>query len=373
MVRRLGACLPGVLQESSYHMALYPVIMAGGSGTRFWPLSRQARPKQFLPLASKSPLLTDTAARLEGLASRKDTYIVCGPLHAKAAAKLLKGLPKKNLLVEPVARNTAPAIALATVHVAARDPKGILVVLPSDHHVAHPRAFRQTLAEAARVAERGHIVTLGIKPHRPETGYGYIQLGEPLEGGGRKVRAFKEKPDLETARGYVGSGEFLWNGGIFVFRADVMLEAFARHMPEMQRGLEALRAAVGKRTFPAVLKRVFPKLPSLSIDYGVMEKASNIAVLPGDFGWSDVGSFAAIPEVRPTDERGNVISGAEAIVVDCEGCVVLGDKRPLAVVGLTEVVVVDAGDAVLVVPKDKSQDVRKVVEALKARKRLRYL
>ncbi len=354
-------------------MALYPVIMAGGSGTRFWPLSRQARPKQFLPLASKSPLITDTAARLKGLASMKDTFIVCGPLHARNAAKLVKGLPKKNLLVEPVARNTAPAIALATLAVAARDPQGIVVVLPSDHHVANPAGFRQTLAEAARIAEGGHIVTLGIQPNRPETGYGYIQLGEPLQGGGRKVKAFKEKPDLQTAQGYVSSGEYLWNGGIFVFRADVMLQAFARHMPEMQKGLDALRAAMGKRTFPAVLKKVFPKLPSISIDYGVMEKAANIAVLPGDFGWSDVGSFAAIPEVRPADERGNVVSGDESIVVDCNGCVVIGGKRPLAVVGLTDVVVVDAGDAILVVPKDKSQDVRKVVEALKARKRQKFL
>jgi mannose-1-phosphate guanylyltransferase len=354
-------------------MALYPVIMAGGSGTRFWPLSRQARPKQFLPLASKLPLITDTAARLKGLASLKDTFIVCGPLHAKAAAKLVKGLPPKNLLVEPVARNTAPAIALATVQVAARDPEGILLVLPSDHHVADPAGFRKTLAEAAQLAQKGHIVTLGIQPHRPETGYGYIQLGEPLEGGGRKVKAFKEKPDLETAQGYLKSGEFLWNGGIFVFRADVMLAAFAGHMPEMKKGLAALQGAVGKRTFPAVLKKVFPKLPSVSIDYGVMEKASNIAVLPGDFGWSDVGSFAAIPEVRPADARGNVISGGETVVVDCDNCVVLGGERPLAVVGLTDVVVVDAGDAVLVVPKDKSQDVRKVVEALKARKRQKYL
>jgi mannose-1-phosphate guanylyltransferase len=354
-------------------MALYPIIMAGGSGTRFWPLSRQARPKQFLPLASKSPLITDTAARLKGLASMKNTFVVCGPLHAKAAAKLVKGLPKQNLLVEPVARNTAPAIALATLQVAARDPNGVLVVLPSDHHVANPEAFRKTLSEAVRIAEAGNIVTLGIKPSRPETGYGYIQLGESLEGGGLKVKAFKEKPNLETARRYVDSGDFMWNGGIFVFRADVMLDAFSLHMPEMRKGMEAIRAAIGKRTFGSVLKRVFPKLPSISIDYGVMEKAANIAVLPGDFGWSDVGSFAAIPEVRPADEHGNVISGPECIVVDCTGCVVIGAKRPLAVVGLTDVVVVDAGDAVLVVPKDKSQDVRKVVEALKARKQKQFL
>jgi mannose-1-phosphate guanylyltransferase len=354
-------------------MALYPVIMAGGSGTRFWPLSRQARPKQFLPLASKQPLITDTAARLKGLAPVKNVFIVCGPLHAKSAAKLVKGLPKQNLLVEPVARNTAPAIALAAVQVAARDPKGILVVLPSDHHVADVKGFQRTLAEAARIAEGGHIVTLGIQPRHPETGYGYIQAGDALEGGGRSVKAFKEKPDLETAKAYVSSGEYLWNGGIFVFRADVILDAFAKHMPEMQKGLDALSRAAGKRTFPAVLKRVFPKLPSVSIDYGVMEKATNIAVLPGDFGWSDVGSFAAIPEVRPADENGNVISGDAAVVVDCKNCVVIADKRPLAVVGLSDVVVVDAGDAVLVVPKDKSQDVRKVVEALKARKQKKYL
>lgn len=353
-------------------MALYPVIMAGGSGTRFWPLSRKARPKQFLPLASKRPLITDTAARLKGLASMKDTFVVCGPLHAKAAAKLVKGLPKKNLLVEPVARNTAPAIALAAVHVAAREPEGVLVVLPSDHHVADVPAFKRTLAEAARIARGGHLVTLGIKPHRPETGYGYIQVGEPLEGGGHAVAAFKEKPDVQTAAAYLESGRYLWNAGIFVFRADVILAAFEEHMPELRKGLEALRKAVGKRTYPGVLKRVFPKLPSISIDYGVMEKAENIAVLPGDFGWSDVGSFAAIPEVRSADAQGNVVSG-EAVVVDSQGCVVLAEKRPVAVVGLTDVVVVDAGDAVLVVPKDKSQDVRKVVEALKARKREKFL
>ncbi|MCY1000791.1 mannose-1-phosphate guanylyltransferase [Myxococcus sp. MISCRS1] len=354
-------------------MALYPVIMAGGSGTRFWPLSRQARPKQFLPLASKLPLITDTAQRLKGLATVKNTFIVCGPLHAKAAEKLVKGLPKPNLLVEPVARNTAPAIALAAVQVAARDPKGVMVVLPSDHHVADVPGFKRVLEQAARIAEGGHIVTLGIQPHRPETGYGYIQVGDALEGGGRAVKAFKEKPDPQTAQAYVSSGEYLWNGGIFVFRADVILAAFEQHMPEMKKGLKALREAAGKRTFGAVLKKVFPKLPSISIDYGVMEKASNIAVLPGDFGWSDVGSFAAIPEVRPADAHGNVISGDLAVVVDCKGCIVLADKRPLSVVGLTDVVVVDSGDAVLVVPREKSQDVRKVVEALKARKLQKYL
>ena len=354
-------------------MAIHPVIMAGGSGTRFWPLSRKARPKQFLPLASPNPLITDTVTRLKGLASVKDTLVVCGPAHARQAAKLIKGLPRKNLLVEPVARNTAPAIALAAAHVAALDPQGLLVVLPSDHHVADVKGFQETLAEAARVAERGFLVTLGITPHRPETGYGYIQVGEELEGGGRRVKAFREKPDVKTAEGYLASGEYVWNAGIFLFRADIILAAFAEHMPEMSKGLKALRAAAGKRTWSAVLKRVFPKLPSVSIDYGVMEKAHNLAVLPGDFGWSDVGSFAAIPEVRAPDAQGNVVSGDQAVVVDCSHCVVLADKRPLTVVGLHHMVVVDSGDAVLVVPRDKSQDVRKVVDALKALKRDKFL
>jgi len=350
-------------------MTLYPVIMAGGSGTRFWPLSRKGRPKQFLPLTTNQPLIADTQTRLRGLAKPKDTFVVCGKAHQRLVKASVKALPPKNVLVEPAARNTAPAIALAALHVAAREPQGILAVLPSDHHVANVAEFQRVLQAAATVAQEGYLVTLGIKPSRPETGYGYIRVGEPLPGEARKVLAFVEKPDLETAQGYLASGDYLWNGGIFVFRADAILSAFEEHMPELWKGLEKLRAALGKRTYAGVLAKVFPKLPSTSIDYGVMEKAKNIAVVPGDFGWSDVGSFAALPEVRPQDEKGNVISGKGAVVVDCEGCVVLaGDKKPLAVVGLRDVVVVDAGDAFLVVPKDKSQDVRKVVEALKARK-----
>lgn len=352
-------------------MNLYPVIMAGGSGTRFWPLSRKARPKQFLPLASKAPLITDTATRLKGLAPARHLFVVCGPAHARAAQKRVPGLPRKHLLVEPVARNTAPAIALAALHVAHEDPEGVMVVLPSDHHVADVAGFRRTLAEAARVAQAGHLVTLGIRPSRPETGYGYIQVGEPLEGGGHAVRAFREKPDVATARAYVSAGDFLWNAGIFLFRADAILAALREHMPEMRKGLDALEQAVGKRTFPAVLGRVFPKLPAQSIDYGVMEKARNIAVLPGDFGWSDVGSFAALPEVRPADANGNVVTGEGAVLVDCRNCVVVTAGRPLALVGLSDVVAVDSGDAVLVLPKERSQDVRKVVEALQADKKRR--
>ncbi len=351
---------------------IHTIIMAGGSGTRFWPLSRSARPKQFLPLTSKLPLIAETMKRMTGLSTPARTSVVCGAKHAALVKKALPKLPKGNVVVEPEARNTAPAIALACAQVAHVDPKGVVVVLASDQHVADPEAFRAAVREAVRVAETGQIVTLGIAPTRPETGYGYIRLGAPLSGAARKVGAFVEKPNLETAKQYLASGDYLWNAGIFVFRVDVMLAAFAQHMPETSKPLAAIRAAWGSKRAASVLKSQFKKLTATSIDYGVAEKASNIAVVPAACGWSDVGSFNALPEVRKLDAHGNVIEG-EAIVIDTTGSVVLAGKKPIAVVGMKDVVVVDAGDAFLVLPKDKSQDVRKVVEALKASKRLQYL
>ena len=352
---------------------VYPVIMAGGSGTRFWPLSRAAKPKQFLPLATQRPLITETLARVAGIAPPKSCFVVCGAAHAKSVHKALPKLPKAHVLVEPIARNTAPAIALATAHVAKRDPEGVIVVLPSDQHVANVGAFQASVAHAVEVARDGAIVTLGIRPTRPETGYGYIRFGEPMSATARRVAAFVEKPDRPTAETYLVSGEYLWNAGLFVFRADVMLEAFAQHMPELSERLDVIRAALGTKKEKAVVAREFPKMPSTSIDYGVAEKATNIAVVPSDCGWSDVGSFNALSEVRSTDADGNVLEGKLPIVIDSAGCVVWGGARPIAVVGMKDVVVVDAGDAVLVLPKDKSQDVRKVVEALKAKKLTQYL
>ena len=351
---------------------VFTVIMAGGSGTRFWPLSRSTLPKQFLPLTTKNPLIAETMKRMSGFSSPARTSVVCGQKHAALVKKALPKLPKQNVIVEPEARNTAPAIALACAHVAHQDPEGVLVVLPSDQHVADVAAFQKSVEEAIRVAQTGFIVTLGIKPTRPETGYGYIKLGEPLTGDARKVAAFAEKPNSETAQSYLVSGEYLWNAGIFVFRADVMLKAFELHMPELFRALEPIRAAWGGKKAAAVLAKEFKKMPATSIDYGVAERAPNIAVVPSSCGWSDVGSFNALPEVRSTDDAGNVVEG-EGLVIDSSGCVVLGGKKLIAVVGMKDVVVVDAGDSILVLPKDKSQDVRKVVEALKADKKRKHL
>jgi mannose-1-phosphate guanylyltransferase len=348
-------------------MTLYPVVMAGGSGTRFWPLSRKAHPKQFLALATNRPLIVETVDRLKGLATPSRTYVVCGPVHARAVRRLLPRLPAANVVVEPIARNTAPAIGLATLHVQARDADGVLAVLPSDHHVSDVPGFRAVLERAAKVAASGALVTIGIRPTRPETGYGYIRVGEPIDGKAARVRAFVEKPDAPTAAGYLSSGEYLWNGGIFVFTARAMRDAIARHLPELDSVLERIAPTIGTSRYAAALRKHFPRAPAISIDYGVMEKAREIAVVPGDFGWSDVGSFAALPEVRPADASGNVVVGKGAVLVDSGGCVVVGCGRPLGVVGLRDMVVVDSGDAVLVVPRDRSQDVRAVVQLLKSK------
>jgi mannose-1-phosphate guanylyltransferase len=355
---------------------IYPVIMAGGSGTRFWPLSRRTRPKQFLALAGDAPLLAATVARLPPLAGPERTYVVCGPRHVAAARRLVPQLPRANFIVEPVARNTAPCVGLAAIHVAARAPNGIIAMLPADHHVARPDDFREALAAAAQLAETGAIATIGIRPNRPETGYGYLRVGPRVAAGSKrkrltahKVERFVEKPDVVTAARYLADGGYLWNSGIFVFRADVILDEIHRAMPVLGEQLEVIEAALGKPAYGRILKRVFPDCPSISIDYGVMEKSHRIAVVPADFGWSDVGSFAALPDVRKTDHLGNVAEG-DAMVIDGRNNVVLANgKRPVAVVGIDDVVVVDAGDAVLVCRRDRAQDVRKAVEELGRRGR----
>jgi mannose-1-phosphate guanylyltransferase len=326
-------------------MSLHAVILAGGSGTRFWPLSRAKKPKQFLPLVPQRTLLAETFARVAPVSSR--IWVVCGQDHADMVRA---EVPQARVIVEPKAKNTAPAIALACKTVSSEDAGAVLVVLPSDHHVANPEAFQAALKLAATACQNGDLVTLGIKPTRPETGYGYLRRGAEKAPGVYAVEAFVEKPDAATAARYVADPAYSWNAGIFVFRADAMLEALSRH------GLSG----------------EFEQLPSISIDYGVMEpesRSGRIAMVPGDFGWSDVGSFAALPEVRPLDARGNALSG-DALAIDSDGCVVLSEGgRLVAAVGANGLCIVDAGDAVLVVPRDRAQDVRQIVDTLKAQRR----
>jgi mannose-1-phosphate guanylyltransferase len=355
-------------------LALHAIILAGGSGTRFWPLSRMKRPKQFLKLVTGRPLLAETFHRVEALCPSARTWVVCGEDHQDGVRAALPDLPAAHLLVEPAARNTAPAIGLAAVYARAEDPDAMLIVLPSDHHVARPEAFRAALEVAAQAAARGDLLTLGIRPTRAETGYGYLRRGDPRAGGAYAVDAFVEKPDAVTAQRYLQDSAYCWNAGIFVFRADAILAALARHMPKVFEGLEQIARALPGGGGPAAAREAFPRMPSISIDYGVMEPEANganrIALVPGDFGWSDVGSFAALPEVRELDARGNALAG-DTLAVDCDDCVVLSEgDRLVAAVGLRGLCIVDAGDALLVVPRDRAQDVRAAVEALRKQGRL---
>lgn len=349
-------------------MSLHAVLLAGGSGTRFWPLSRAQKPKQFLRLVTGNTLLAETYARVRALAPPARTWVVCGRAHVDGVREALPDLPGAHLVVEPAARNTAPAIGLAAVHALRADRDAVLFVLPSDHHIAHPERFREALEKAARIAQQGDLVTLGIRPTRPETGYGYLRRGAEREPGVFAVEAFVEKPDASTAERYLADGRHSWNAGIFVLRADALIEALRRHLPDVHEGLQQIADDVARAD------DVFPRLPSISIDYGVMEPESKATrriamVAAEDLGWSDVGSFATLPEVRELDGQGNAVSG-DALTIDCADCVVLADAgRLVAVVGMKGACVIDAGDALLVVPRERAQDVRAVVEALKARGR----
>jgi mannose-1-phosphate guanylyltransferase len=343
-------------------VSTHAVLLAGGSGTRFWPLSREARPKQFLALTGAKTLLAETYARVLPLVEPRRAWVVCGRGHVESVRASLP--PEVRVLVEPAARNTAPAIGLAAVHALAEDADATLVVLPSDHHIANPEAFRSALRTAVRVAQGGDLVTIGIPPTRPETGYGYLRRGAEREPGVHAVEAFVEKPDAATAARYVQDPAYSWNAGIFVFRADALLSAFERHLPDVHKGLSEIARD------PRTAETVFPRFSGISIDYGVMEKERRIAlVVGGGLGWSDVGSFAALAEVRALDARGNAVSG-DALAIDCDDSVVLSEgKRLVAAVGVCGLCAVDSGDAVLVVPRDRAQDVRRVVEELKARGR----
>jgi mannose-1-phosphate guanylyltransferase len=345
---------------------LFPVVLAGGSGTRFWPLSRERRPKQLLPLAGPQPLIVETLQRVKGLCPPGNISVVCGAAHA-ASIRRLTGLAGGQVWVEPAARNTAPCIGWAALEVLRRDPDGVLAVFPSDHHVARPARFRQVIRRCERIAADGTLCTVGLTPTRPETGYGYLRLGASLGGGAHRVDAFIEKPNTKKAERLTRGGH-LWNGGIFVFRADAILAEIERQLPALSRVLHRIAPGLGTPSARRLLARWFPTAPRVSIDVGVMEGARRIAVVEGDFGWSDLGSFNSLPEVRRADARGNVVEGS-AVLIDSDDCIVLAQARPVAVVGLRGVVVVDSGDALLVVPRERCQDVRAVVEALRTRHR----
>jgi mannose-1-phosphate guanylyltransferase len=345
---------------------LQALILAGGSGTRFWPLSRQTRPKQLLALEGERTLLRDTLERLSPLVAPESVWVCTTAALAEAVRRDLPEVPAAQILAEPEGRNTAPAIAWAVRSMPAGARRGVVAVLPADHRVGDPAAFRAALAQAVEVVEReDRVMTLGVVPRWAETGYGYLELAAeaaPEPGAVRGVARFVEKPGPENAARFLAGGSHLWNAGIFVFRGSTLLDVVARLEPELSAGLEAIAAA------PDRLRELYARLPAESIDYAIMEKLDGIATIPLDCGWSDLGSWEALAEVLPPDATGNFSRG-DTLAVEAGGNLLFADQGTIAVLGVEDLVVVRTGDAVLVCPRSRSQEVRKLVAELAGRGR----
>ncbi len=355
---------------------IYPVILSGGTGTRLWPLSRAALPKQLLALHGERTMIQDTVLRasVPGAAA---PLLLCGEDHRFLIAEQMQtiGVAPHAIVLEPSGRNTAPAAAIAALLTAERDAEGIVLLLPSDHVVKDGAAFDMAVALAKVAARNGHIVTFGLTPKAPETGYGYIQLGDGLDAatGVHRVRAFKEKPNAETAASYITDGGYCWNSGMFVFRADVMLAELDRHTPGI---VAACRAALEKSMrdldFIRLDAKAFANAMNISIDYAVMEKTDKAAVVPCSFGWSDVGAWSSLWALQTRDEAGNVFQG-DVVAHNASGSFVRCDKGLTALVGVKDLIVVVTDDAVLVAEKHRAQDVKEIVDKLKAMERSEHI
>ncbi len=361
---------------------IYPIILSGGSGTRLWPLSREHYPKQLLPLLSDKTLLQEATTRADGIADLAAPLFVCNEAHRFLVAEQAREVGKTPLgiMLEPSGRNTAPALTLAALAVKDQGD-AVLLVMPADHHIPNTKAFQASVELAIPLAEEGRLVTFGVTPTTPETGYGYIKCGKPIEverqsstsrGTAHAIAAFVEKPDIDTARRYLHAGDYLWNSGIFMMRPDVWLEELKQFQPEI---IEACKKAYaeGERDgdFFRVHKKSFLSCPNNSIDYAVMEKTSKAAVVALDAGWSDVGSWSSFWDAAPQDNQNNVVLG-DAHVHDTTNTLVISKHRLVATVGLNDTVVVETPDAVLVAHKDKAQDVKEIVDWLRSQERDEY-
>jgi len=340
----------------------YAVVLAGGGGTRFWPKSRKTRPKQLLDIIGSRPLISQTVERLEKLFSREMILVVTQEAQLERLRELVD-LPEGNILAEPQSKNTAAAIGLAALEVRRRSgDEAAFAALPSDHYIADPNAFLKTLLIAKELALEGYLVTIGIRPRYPETGYGYIEIGERLGEKVHLVRRFVEKPDLPTAKEFFEQGNYLWNSGTFIWKVKTLMEALKLHMPALHDGLEEI-ARSGYHF--DVIRRIYNEIPDISIDYGLMERADpgKVAVVIGEYGWSDVGSWLALGELLDKDEQGNVVRG-EVVGLDCSDSILYSDDGLIGAVGLEGMIVVFSEGAVLVCPKERAQEVRHLVKKL---------
>lgn len=351
------------------------LIMAGGRGERFWPRSRKNMPKQFLTLTDDGKSMIQlTVERILPLIEPEDIFIATNREYRTLVREQLPNLPEENILCEPVGRNTAPCIGLGAVHMAAKYGDAMMIVLPSDHLIKYNTIFLNTLEDACTVAEQGdNLVTLGIPPDSPETGYGYIKFQpETALGRAYAVERFVEKPDLETAKEYLASEQYLWNSGMFVWKVSTILENLDRHLPRLKEGLDRIGAALGTESAAQVLEREFQAFSSESIDYGIMEKAEHIYILTGAFGWDDVGSWLAVSRIKKSNEFGNVVSG-NVVTVDTRNTIIQGGGKLIAAVGLENMIVVDTEDALLICGKDSAGEIKRVLENLKICNRTEYL
>ena len=354
------------------------VIMAGGKGERFWPKSRMNMPKQFLSLTDDGKsMIQHTVERLKGLVDIQNMYIVTNEIYKDLVLEHIPDIPKENIIIEPVTKNTAPCIGLAAIHIAKKNPDSKMIILPSDHLIKFNEIFIDTLKIALDVVEKGdNLATIGITPNYPETGYGYINFtkGESFKDSANiyEVLRFVEKPNLEKAKEYLTSGEYLWNSGIFVWKASTILKNFKEYLPEIYEGLQKIGESINTGKYEEVLKKEFPNLPSESIDYGIMEKAKNIYVIPGNFGWDDVGSWLSLERINKTNQDGNVITG-NVISIKTKNTIIQGSDKLIATIGLEDIVIVDTDDVTLICHKDNTQEVKEIINNLKICNRNEYL
>lgn len=359
----------------------YIVILAGGGGTRLWPRSRKQTPKQFLKLVNDLSMLQETAKRVESMITYDQLYVVVAGDYAKRVKEQLPEIPAENILVEPTPKGSAAAAALAAIHILKKDPEGIMSTLASDHLIEKEAEFRRILTVTQDTADRGdYLVTIGIVPTFPHTGLGYIHIGPEKFMVGKQavfaVDSFTEKPNLATAQAFVATEEYFWNANINSYKAKTLLDAMEQFMPDHYQSLLKVSDSLGTKEADTVLNREWAKLENVAIDYGILEKAKNVLIVPGDFGWSDIGDYGVLYDVLATHPEANVLTslGEGAHVgIDTIGCLIHSEGRVIATIGLQDVVIVDTPDALLVCSRERAQEVKHIVEKLAAEKKLHLL
>lgn len=351
-------------------MEIYAVIMAGGVGSRFWPRSKEKKPKQLIRIIGDNTMIQDTVKRLDGLVKKENIFVITNKIQKLRVIEQLPAIPKENVIDEPFGKNTAACIGLASVLIKQKNNEAVIITLPSDHLIQDEDGFRNCLSSAAKFAfDSKGLVTIGITPNRPETGYGYIQFDENnIEKNIYKVLTFAEKPNVATARRFLESGDFLWNSGIFIWRTDVILEQVKKFLPDLYDGLTKIEMAAGTNDFEKELVQVYGQLKSVSIDYGVMEKSDIVYLTKADFYWNDVGNWEAVYEISEKNEEGNAIVG-DVYTTNTYGSYIFSPRKFSAVIGVENLIVINTNEALLICHRNNAQDVRQVVDYLKMNKR----